>query len=151
MRIRPYIPLAVILLAGALCLSCKKDDDDTTTLDAFTGTLGFTMPEYVLHGDVFHIAPSGLSRDDAYPDRIGYYYKETLLEVTDTLRKEKDPASVTPEFDYTIAKDTIGTFTLTVYAFAAGYSQRSAARTSTSWTRGSTWARSRALTFPQPR
>ena len=127
-KMRSYIPILVLSLVAACALSCKKDED-SSSFKTFSGSLSFSIPEYVRYGDTFHLALSGVRRGDDDPDRIGYYYTETLLNARDTLRKEKDPADVLPEFDYTVAKDTIGTFSITCYAFASGYSHCSASRT----------------------
>ncbi|MBQ9548198.1 MAG: hypothetical protein IJV01_03445 [Bacteroidales bacterium] len=128
MRFRPCTALLTLALGAALCFSCKKEEEESS-VNAFSGTLTFNMPEYVAYGQVFHLVPGGVSRTDDTPDQIGYSYEETLTGASGTLRAEADPLSKTAEFDFEISKDTVGTFTFTYYAFADGYAKRSAART----------------------
>lgn len=121
-----YIILALCAVA-VLAAGCKKDEE-TSTSKSFSGIvkIGVSIPKYVANGDVFHITPSGVSKDaeDQESDpRIGYYYTASIRGSIDTTRSYANSSdSRTGEFDFVVpAADTLGTLTMTVSAFAKGY------------------------------
>ncbi len=113
----------ILILGAALaCLaSCKDDEDDTGNyLSGALVTKG--MPLYVKYGETYHIQNYGLYKgDDKADSLVGYRWYNPFTKVTDTLRFESDPASVRPDFDFTVSKDTLATFTITVTGWAEDY------------------------------
>ena len=112
----------LILGAVAACfVSCKDDEEDTDSY--LSGKLVVKgLPSFVQYGDTYHIQNYGLYRADNQADSLlGYRWYDPFTKVTDTLRFETDPASVKPEFDFTISKDTLATLTLMVTGWATDY------------------------------
>lgn len=106
-----------IALCSALLLApgCKKDEDSTPYL---SGEVKFDkIPTYVVYGDSFHRDVTGAYGSGS--ELVGYRLYDSITAVSDTLRHEGQSGDVS--FDYTVTKDTTGTFTLTVYAFCTGY------------------------------
>ena len=117
MKIRTYI--FALLAAGALLLpGCKKDEDDKPSL---SGDVRFDpLPAYVLRGDSFHIVATGAYRgSDKADSLVGYYMYDSMTGAKDTLRREGETGPA--EGDFVVSKDSLGKFSLTVYAFAKGY------------------------------
>ena len=109
-------------LAAVTFVSCKDDDDDSSTKEYLSGNITFDFPAYVQYGDVIHVAPTGAYRGDDQTDTlIAYSWKDPITEIVDTLRLESDPAGKSKEFDFTVSKDTLDTFSITVSAWADGY------------------------------
>ena len=105
--------LAVIVLGG-----CKKKEEKTKP--TLSGGVKFAnLPAYVQKGDSFHISVSGAYRGKDGSYLVGYRYHDPLKDIYDTLRFENEDGPV--EFDFVVSKDTLGTFKLSVYAFAADY------------------------------
>lgn len=110
--------LAGALLTGLMVMSCHHDDDDTTVSNSFTGTLDFTIPAYVLPGDIVEAEPRGLAKDTV--DK-GYYWTVTpIFSSKDTTRFIGDDPSVTGRYSFEVP-DTLGTLTVSCVAFAPGY------------------------------
>ena len=108
--------LAVLLVAAG----CKDDEEDT--LNYLSGSIVFSgMPTYVQKGDSFHIVATGVYRDNEADTLLGFSWYNPLTKVTDTLRREGDPATLKPEFDFTIDSDSLASFVLSVSAWAEGY------------------------------
>ncbi|MGM9736774.1 MAG: fibrobacter succinogenes major paralogous domain-containing protein [Candidatus Cryptobacteroides sp.] len=118
----------IFLLAGTAVMmlpvvSCKKDKDDTTLSNSFTGTLRFSVPACVLPGDVVEAEPRGMNKDTV---DIGYYWTVSpILTDKDTTRALGDPASKTGKFSFEVP-DTLGVLTVNCVAFATGYYTTSA-------------------------
>lgn len=121
---------ATVFCVGLVLFSaCKKKDDDSTK-PILHGSVKFqTLPTYVQKGETFHIEVSGAYRAEDGSTLVGYRYYDPLKAQFDTLRAENKEGPV--EFDFTISKDTTGTFSLVVYAFADGYYGQSASSTFT--------------------
>jgi len=113
MKFRIYsIALCAALLLAAGC----KDDDDTKPY--LSGEVQFEkIPAYVVYGDNFHREVTGAYGSGS--ELVGYRLYDPITALSDTLRHEGQSGDVS--FDYTVSKDTTGTFTLTVYAFCTGY------------------------------
>ena len=113
MKFRIYsIALCAALLLAAGC----KDDDDTKPY--LSGEVQFEkIPAYVVYGDSFHREVTGACGSGS--ELVGYRLYDPITALSDTLRHEGQSGDVS--FDYTVSKDTTGTFTLTVYAFCTGY------------------------------
>ena len=110
----------IILLAGFAALatlSCKKDEE-TTTSKSMTGSLTVTpVDAYSNPGDTYVIEASGLGLASDETD--------ASLEIKYVFKVGSDAADTTSVETVTIP-DTLGTFTITVTATAAGYYNRSA-------------------------
>jgi len=122
MKFLRYITIACLVLATVANVSCKKDDDDDSTIkNYFSGTLSLNMPRYVYEGDVIHLVPSGIYMKEEADTLYGFKWTNPFTSKVDTLRLETDDASVSKEFDFIIDTDKLGTYTLNVTAFADGY------------------------------
>jgi len=98
-----------ILLALTLCfvpVSCSEEDDEDDT-SYMTGTVEFDHPTYVLVGQVVTFEAKGITTpsDPEYKWRVADIYSDTL---------KVNP--VTIQFP-----DTLGSYTVTAYAYADGY------------------------------
>lgn len=112
--------LAIVLLAAAAC----KKDDDTTVSPSLDGSLSFNVPEFVSPGYVAIMTPTGISHPDG--NGIGYYWKVTPeMSKADTTRFEngldKNGSPSDGTFTYAFP-DSLGTYTVSCYGFAKGYS-----------------------------
>lgn len=121
MKFLRYITATLLALAAVASVSCKKDDDDTETKEYLNGTVSYVMPSYVYHGDVLHIVPGGVYKEDESDTLLAVSWYNPLTLVTDTLRLESDPASVSKEFDFEITSDSLTLFTMLVSMWAEGY------------------------------
>lgn len=120
--------IKLVILAAAFCaavLSCKKDDKDTI-LPSLDGDIAFKYPEFVKTLETITFKPEGVSHPEG--KGYGYYWKVTpVMEKSDTTRyengldtsedggKESDGS-----FTYTFP-DSLGTYTVSCYAFASDY------------------------------
>lgn len=97
-----FAALAVVVVAA----SCKKEEE-TETKPSLSGELAFSLPEYMLKGDVITLEAGGI----VYPEDIVYkWYASGLLADTVTARR------ITLQLP-----DSIGTFSITVVAQSEGY------------------------------
>lgn len=109
-------------LAAVTFVSCKDDDDDSSTKEYLSGNITFDFPAYVQYGDVIHVSPTGAYKGGDQADTlIAYSWTDPITGITDTLRLESDPADKSKEFDFTVSKDTLDNLSLTVSAWADGY------------------------------
>ena len=110
----------IILIAGLAVLSavsCKEKEDSTSTLKSMTGTLKLTPIEaYSNPGDSYTVEASGLSLAESE--------KETSLEIKYVFKIGSEAADTSSKAIVNIP-DTLGTYTVTVTAYAAGYATRS--------------------------
>ena len=130
MKYLQHIAVVLLALTCVAAASCKKDKD-TTDKEYLNGTLTINLPSYVKYGQVFHINPTGVYRDDKTDTLLTYYWVHPFTGKTDTLRrdialKDGDPETVRKDFDFVIAKDTVGTFSLSVSCVASGYYTKTA-------------------------
>ena len=117
--------LSQLLLTGMIALSvisCKKDDDGTTT-PSLDGHMSFSIPAYVKPGATVTLTPKGVSHPD--DKGIGYYWRVTPTMVkSDTTRFENglDKSGNPSDGSFTFTfSDTLKTYTVGGYAFAKGY------------------------------
>lgn len=112
------LQLAAIALL-ALATGCKGDDDDESTSQYMSGTLAFSVPSYVLPGDVLNPVPGGVT---AGGNDIGYYWTVSPVKTTkDTTRYLGDADDVTGALKF-VVPDTLCQLTFACTAFAeSGY------------------------------
>lgn len=115
MNFRTY---AIICCTAAVLISgCKKKETEKSSL---SGAVNFeNLPTYVKKGDSFHISASGAYRPSDNSPLVGYRWYNPIEAKYDTLRLENQDIPV--EFDFVVSKDTLGSFTLSVSAFADDY------------------------------
>lgn len=131
-----FFIIPVLLLA---VMSCKKDDETTSTSSYLSGTLSFNSRAYITVGTQYTFTPTGVTHPE--DKRIGYYWKvspnsnnesnsDTTLSVSkaDTLTSD---GSLT--FLFAVGEDKrslsyaeLTDYTVTAYAFATDYSNKSA-------------------------
>ena len=113
--------LAALAALCVLCfISCSKEEEESTS-DYLSGSMELSeFPSYVKAGEVYSFSPTGMYKSDetASTSTVGYFWKDPITSANDTLRVEGETVDVS--FSYTIP-DTLGSFTLTVGAFASGY------------------------------
>jgi uncharacterized protein (TIGR02145 family) len=114
-------------MVGLCVASCKKDDE-STTLPALDGHMSFSVPAFVKPETRIIMTPHGVEHPDG--EGIGYYWKVTpTMTKNDTTRYEngldKFGQPSDGSFTHTFS-DTLQTYTVYGYAFAEGYSAKSA-------------------------
>ena len=109
--------------------SCKKEkDDEIDYKNSFSGSLLFSIPEYVAPGDTYIVTPSGLTRSDDKEKGIGIYWDCPELYIKKLMtRKEEDPLDKKGELTVNII-DSIGTVALKCTAFADDFYSATASR-----------------------
>ena len=117
-----------LAVAAAFAMSCKKDDGgSSSTKEPLSGTIKYDFPSYVKYGDVIHVEPWGAYKgDDKADSLLAYSWTDPLTGKVDTLRLEGDPAGKGKAFDFVVSADTLGVFSLSVSAWADGYSVKTA-------------------------
>ena len=125
---------SVFLLAAGLvaAAACKKDEDETNVV-YLDGTLKFSVPEFILPGEVVKMTPTGLTHPD--DGEIGYCWKVTpTMTKYDTTRFEngldKDGNPSDGSIVHTFS-DTLNTYTVYCYGFAEGFTSSSASYSTT--------------------
>ena len=126
MKFLRYFAIAALAVSAMAAVSCKKDKEDTETKEYLNGTLSIEVPAYLMKGDVVHVVPTGVYKEDEADTLLACSWYNPLTRVTDTLRLEDDPASKSKEFDFVVDVDTLGTYTLQAYVWADGYYVKSA-------------------------
>lgn len=118
-----------LLLAGMMVLcavSCKKDDDGTTT-PSLDGYLSFSVPAYVKPEATITITPHGVSHPK--DNGVGYYWKVSpTMKKNDTTCFENglDKLGMPSDGSFTHTfSDTLKTYTVSGYAYAKGYATKS--------------------------
>jgi uncharacterized protein (TIGR02145 family) len=120
--------MACILAA----VSCKDEDEDTKVA-YLNGSLTFELKEFILPGEIVKMTPKGIS----HPDNkgIGYYWKVTpTMTKYDTVRLENGLDKLGNESDGSFThkfSDTLQTYTVYCYGFAADYTSSSASNFTT--------------------
>lgn len=126
MKFLRYFTIVAMAVVATVSVSCKKDKDITETKEYLNGTLSIKVPAYLQKGDVVHIVPTGVYKENEADTLLACSWYNPLTLVTDTLRLEGDPATKSKEFDFVVDADTLSTFTLLVYVWADGYYTKSA-------------------------
>lgn len=104
-KLNSFVLIAVLALAA---VSCRKDSD-STIYPSLSG-LKFQCPLFVAPNQVVTMTPRGVEHPEG--KEVGYYWK-----VTPTMTKADTVDVFTHKFS-----DTLATYTVSCYAFAAGYS-----------------------------
>lgn len=118
-RLYMLVFAATALLAAA---SCKKEEDET--YPSLDGALKFSIPDFVEPGQVVKMTPRGVIHPEG--KEFGYFWKVTPgMERSDTTRLENGLSPEGEETDgsfYHEFPDSLGTYNVSAYAFAPGYS-----------------------------
>ena len=126
MSLRKLKALIITGIAVLCVVSCKKDDEGTTT-PSLDGYMSFSIPAYVKPGATVTLTPKGVSHPD--DKGIGYYWRVTPTMVkSDTTRFENglDKSGNPSDGSFTFTfSDTLKTYTVSGYAYAKGYAARS--------------------------
>ena len=120
MKIKSFflIGLAAAMIAIPSCN--KKDKETSSTKEYLSGSLTFTMPEYVLKGEVYDLTPSGVTNPGTgSADDVGYYWSTSWSSEKDTTKTESDTKS---DGTYRLTVPSkVGQFTVSAVAFATNY------------------------------
>lgn len=123
MKLRKLNSIIWAAVALMVSFSCNKDDE-TAVSPSLNGSLYFNVPEFVSPGYVAKMTPLGISHPDG--KGIGYYWKVTpSMTYADTTRLENGLNQDGYESDGTFTywfPDSLGTYTVSCYGFASGYS-----------------------------
>lgn len=115
---RRIFSIWLLAALAPLLLSCS-DDSTTTTANYLDGSVRFSIPRFVAAGDEIPVRPSGISHPDG--EAFGYYWTVgTLHTHRDTIQTLLGTMSPYAS-DIFEVPDTIGTFSLSVTAFANNY------------------------------
>lgn len=124
MKVRKFILAGLVSVSVCAAVSCKKDKNGSDTQATLSGTLDFDSPAYVQKGEVVKVTPKGLSANSV---DIGYYWTASpMFSKADTTRVLGAPDSNDGTYVFTVKDTTLMTFTITCYAFAEGYSTKTA-------------------------
>lgn len=123
MNFRKLTPLIFTVAAIAAAISCKKDEE-SEVMPSLNGTLTFNAPKFIRQKQELEMSPSGITHPDG--NGIGYYWKVTPgMSASDTVRLENglspDGQESDGSFRYRFS-DSLATYTVSCYGFAAGYS-----------------------------
>jgi len=122
MKFLRYFAILALVFASVASVSCKKDEEDSSTSEYLSGTLSYDFPSYVNQGDEIHVVPTGVYKgDDEADSLLSVSWTNPFTKEIDTLRLESDDVSVSKEFDFLVADDTLGTFVMSVTVWADGY------------------------------
>ena len=127
MSLRKLNTLLFTAIMTLAAVSCKKDDE-TTTPPSLNGRFSFSVPEYVKPEAKLTMTPQGVTHPE--DKGIGYYWKVTPgMTKNDTTRYESGLDKLGQpsdgSFSYTFS-DTLRTHSIYGYAYAKGYSAKSA-------------------------
>ena len=118
-KLNSLIMAAALFMAAVSC----KDDDDSTTLPSLSG-LVYDCPSFVVPGAKVTMTPRGVRHPEG--NGVGIYWKVFPgMSKPDTTMLENgltpDGKDTDGSFNYQFS-DSLGTYTVTCYAFAQGYS-----------------------------
>ena len=122
MKFKRFLLWGTVLLGIVAAVSCKKDDEETTDTESFTGSVSFELPTFISPGEVYTLHIDGISRED--DGSWGCCWNVDVTSETDTTRLESDPASVSGDFVFAVP-DTLCTVTVKASVFAEGYATTS--------------------------
>lgn len=122
MSLRKLFSIILAIAITASAVSCK--DDDSESLPTLDGMLTFDLPAFIKPNDVLILVPKGLRHPKGKP--IGYAWKVTPgMEKSDTVRYDTGLSPEGRESDGSFRyhfPDSIGTYTVSCYAFTKDYS-----------------------------
>lgn len=122
MKFLRFLTISCLAFVAFSFVSCKDKDDDSSTKEYLSGNITFDVPSYLQDGVVVHVVPTGVYRGEDQADTLlAFSWSDPFTGITDTLRLEGEPAGKSKEFDLVVPKDTIGSFSLVVNAWADGY------------------------------
>ena len=132
MSLKKLFPIIMAAALVTAAVSCKKNND-TESLPSMNGMLTFNIPAFVKPNDVVIMSPKGLRHPE--DGIIGYCWKVTPSKMpVDTTRYEngldKNGNKSDGSFRYHFS-DSLGTYTVSCYGFAAGYNSSYASSYST--------------------
>jgi len=125
---RLVLPVLALLSIAA----CKKEEEEAT-YDYLNGDMKYSIPHYVEIGDTVVITPHGVTHPALAADSIGYTFTDSMFDIKDTVKAQTAPASSFKSFTLVFGhcrkdsvyskalKDTIGTFSVNVCAYAEDY------------------------------
>lgn len=122
----------ILICAAALAFLAAgcDNDEETTDYDYLSGTMAFKkdIPYFIEYGYSQTMRVKGVYHPDAsqtasgeYVDTLGYFFTDPFTEENDTVKYFTDPVGKEVKYEFKAYKDTLGTFTLTAYAYAPGY------------------------------
>jgi uncharacterized protein (TIGR02145 family) len=119
-KIRKIFIIAALL--PVVFISCNNDDDDTTT-NYVSGTLTFSIDDYVGKGVTYTLTPSGITSPTT---GVGYSWKPSWSSTRDTTKTTDGTGDGSWTFTTPIV---VGEYTISCSAFADGYTSTSATKT----------------------
>lgn len=123
MSIKKITWASALIFAIIASTSCKEKDEETTKL-YLDGTLTISVDRYILPNTTVTIDPTGVTHPEG--NEIGYCFKVTPgMDVADTVKFADTPGDKT--ISYTFG-DSLGMYTISVTAFATGYSSSYASK-----------------------
>ena len=129
MKISKFISLFIIAASVMAAVSCKKDDD-STALPSLGGALSFYAPLFIEPGQTLTMTPSGVEHPEN--EGLGYYWSVSpVMDSADTTRLENglSPEGLESDGSFTFTfPDSLAVYTVRAYAFAEGYTGKSAER-----------------------
>ena len=129
MKISKLISLFIIAASFVAAVSCKKDDE-STALPSLGGSLSFYAPLFIEPGQTLTMTPSGVEHPEE--EGLGYYWTVSpVMDEMDTTRLEYGLAPDGRESDGSFTfkfPDSLAVYTVRAYAFAEGYTGKSAQR-----------------------
>ena len=129
MKISKLISLFIFAASFMAAVSCK-DDDDTTVLPSLGGAMSFYAPPFIEPGQTLTFTPTGVEHPEG--EGLGYYWRVSpVMTKNDTVRLENGLTPDGRESDGSFTfkfPDSLGVFTVRAYAYAEGYTGKSAER-----------------------
>lgn len=108
----------VLAVAALVLVSCKKDDDTSSTSETMSGSLSVEIPPYVQTGEELTLYAGGLAAGEEY---VTYNWTGSLVGDGDDEDSEYDVIEDTQTVTLKMPSK-IGLYELVVYAEADGYS-----------------------------
>lgn len=129
MKISKLISTLIIAVSFVAAVSCKKDDE-AEALPSLGGSMSFYVPQFIEPGQTLTMTPSGVEHPE--DEGLGYYWTVyPVMDTNDTTRLENGLAPDGSESDGSFTykfPDSLGVYTVKAYAFAEGYTGKSAQR-----------------------
>ena len=129
MKFSKIISLFIIAASVMAAVSCKKDDD-STALPSLAGAMSFYAPLFIEPGQTLTMTPSGVEHPEG--EGLGYYWTVApVMDDMDTTRLENglSPEGLESDGSFTFTfPDSLAVYTVRAYAFAEGYTGKSAER-----------------------